>query len=162
MIQATVNGKQFVVEGSKVNGEALALDLQQINERDTHILLNNKSYNTTLVSYNADDKKAIVRVNGNDYEIAIKDATDLLLEKLGLGSAAAKKINNLKAPMPGLIVNIAATEGQQLKKGDTILVLEAMKMENVIKAPADVVVKKIKVSLKQAVEKGEVMVEFGD
>ncbi len=162
MIQATVNGKQFVVEGSKVNGEALALDLQQINERDAHILLNNKSYNTTLVSYNADDKKAIVRVNGNDYEIAIKDATDLLLEKLGLGSAAAKKINNLKAPMPGLIVNIAATEGQQLKKGDTILVLEAMKMENVIKAPADVVVKKIKVSLKQAVEKGEVMVEFGD
>jgi acetyl/propionyl-CoA carboxylase alpha subunit len=161
MIQATVNGKQFAVEGNNVNGENLALDLQQINERDAHVLLNHQSYNTTLISYNAEEKKAIVRVNGNDYEVALKNNTDLLLEKLGMGNVAAKKINNLKAPMPGLIVSINVAEGQEVKKGDAILVLEAMKMENVIKAPADVTIKKINVALKQAVEKSEVLVEFG-
>lgn len=160
MVQATVNGKQFVVEGNTVNGEELAIDLQQITGRDAHVLLNHQSFNTTIISYDAAEKKAVVRVNGNDYEVSLKDQTDLLLDKLGLNNVRTAKINQLKAPMPGLIVNISATEGQSLKKGDAVLVLEAMKMENVIKAPADVVVKKIKVQIKQAVEKGEVMVEF--
>ena len=160
MIQATVNGKQYLVENSNINGKDLAIDFQVLSEKDAHILLQHQSYNTTLVSFNADEKKAIVRVNGNDYEVALKDSTDLLLEKMGIAGSAKLKINQLKAPMPGLIVNITASEGQNLKKGDAILVLEAMKMENVLKAPADVTVKQIKVSLKQAVEKGEVLVEF--
>ena len=160
MIQATVNGKQYLVENSNINGEDLAIDFQVLSEKDAHILLQHQSYITTLVSFNADEKKAIVRVNGNDYEVALKDSTDLLLEKMGIAGSAKLKINQLKAPMPGLIVNITASEGQSLKKGDAILVLEAMKMENVLKAPADVTVKQIKVSLKQAVEKGEVLVEF--
>ncbi len=160
MIEATVGGKKFSIEGENVNGMQLAVDYKRLSESDAHILLNHHSFNASVISFNAEEKKVVVRVNGNDYEVALKDQTDLLLEKLGLSSASKQKVNNLKAPMPGLIVAIPATEGQALKKGDAVLVLEAMKMENVIKAPADVTVKKIKVQLKQAVEKGEVMVEF--
>jgi biotin carboxyl carrier protein len=62
--------------------------------------------------------------------------------------------------MPGLIINVSVTEGTEVQKGDTLLILEAMKMENVIKSPRQGKVKKINVQLKQAVEKNQVMLEF--
>lgn len=158
MIQATVSGKQFFFEADDADS---AVDVQVLNERNLHIIHHNKSYNATLISFNQEDKKLTVRINGNDYDVQLKNETDLLLEKLGMNSAATKKVNNLKAPMPGLIVNIIAKEGASISKGEPLIILEAMKMENVIKAPADVVVKSIKVQPKQAVEKGEILMEFG-
>lgn len=158
MIQATVSGKQFFFEADDADS---AVDIQVLNERNLHIIHHNKSYNATLISFNQEDKKLTVRINGNDYDVQLKNETDLLLEKLGMNNAATKKVNNLKAPMPGLIVNIIAKEGAFISKGEPLIILEAMKMENVIKAPADVVVKSIKVQPKQAVEKGEILMEFG-
>jgi biotin carboxyl carrier protein len=158
MIQATVSGKQFFFEADDADSE---VDIQVLNERNLHIIHQNKSYNATLISFNEEEKKLTVRINGNDYDVQLKNETDLLLEKLGMNSAATKKVNNLKAPMPGLIVNIIAKEGASISKGEPLIILEAMKMENVIKAPADVVVKSIKVQPKQAVEKGEILMEFG-
>jgi biotin carboxyl carrier protein len=102
----------------------------------------------------------VVRVNGNDYEIAIKDKYDLLLQQLGISAKASSAAQNIKAPMPGLIINVVAKEGDEVKKGDTLLILEAMKMENVIKSPRDGKVKKVNIVLKQAVEKNQVLLEF--
>jgi biotin carboxyl carrier protein len=62
--------------------------------------------------------------------------------------------------MPGLIRTIVVAEGQEVKKGDVILILEAMKMENALKSPADLVVKSIKVQQGQAVEKNQLLIEF--
>jgi biotin carboxyl carrier protein len=73
---------------------------------------------------------------------------------------AAGKVNNLKAPMPGLVLRMNVKVGDTVKKGDALLVLEAMKMENVIKAAGDGVVKKITATEKTAVEKGAVLIEF--
>ena len=70
------------------------------------------------------------------------------------------KANVVKAPMPGLVLRIIAKEGDTVKKGDGILVLEAMKMENVIKADGDGTIKRICVSEKQAVEKNTLLVEL--
>ena len=70
------------------------------------------------------------------------------------------KLNEIKAPMPGLVVRITVEEGAEVKKGDSLLVLEAMKMENVIKAPGDAVVGKIKVNAGQAVEKNQLLISF--
>jgi biotin carboxyl carrier protein len=70
------------------------------------------------------------------------------------------KVNELKAPMPGLVLDIVVSEGQEVKKGDALVVLEAMKMENILKSPADVVVKKISVKKGTAVEKNQVLVLF--
>lgn len=159
MIQATIAGKQFIFNDTDENSD---IDIKILDEHHLHIIHNYKSYNATLISFNKEEKKITVRINGNDYEVTLKNDTDLLLEKLGMNSSSQQKINNLKAPMPGLIINIAAQEGEHIKKGEPLIVLEAMKMENVIKAPADVTVKKIKVSPKEAVEKGMVLMEFGE
>jgi biotin carboxyl carrier protein len=90
----------------------------------------------------------------------LKEPIDILLEKLGMKNMGAKKMNNLKAPMPGLITKIMVKEGDEIKQGEPLLILEAMKMENVFKAAADVKIKSVKIAEKQAVEKGAELITF--
>ncbi|HSH65835.1 MAG TPA: acetyl-CoA carboxylase biotin carboxyl carrier protein subunit, partial [Bacteroidia bacterium] len=71
------------------------------------------------------------------------------------------KINEIKAPMPGLVLDIRVNEGDSIQKGDAVIVLEAMKMENIIKSPVDGTIKKINVKKGLAVEKNQVLVQFG-
>ncbi|HLL94438.1 MAG TPA: biotin/lipoyl-containing protein, partial [Spirosoma sp.] len=83
-----------------------------------------------------------------------------LLEKMGMSNAVSAKVNTLKAPMPGLIVGINVAVGDTISKGDSVLILEAMKMENNLKAPGDGTVKAIRAIKGDRVEKGQVLVEF--
>ncbi len=77
-----------------------------------------------------------------------------------MDSLNSSKVNEVKAPMPGLVLDIRVSEGDEVKKGDPILVLEAMKMENIIKSPTDGVIKKINVKKGLAVEKNQVLINF--
>ncbi len=124
------------------------------------VLYNGRSYNAEVVSIDADTKSIALKINGQRIELAAKDRVDLLLERMGLSNAAIKKVNELKAPMPGLIVDIRVVPGQAVLKGDPLLVLEAMKMENILKAPADGTVSSLKVNLRDNVQKGQVLVQF--
>lgn len=161
MIKAIVNGKdEFVVEGNTLNGSVVQMDLIALRDNAFHILHNNKSYVATLTSFSEEDKTMMVNVNGNNYEITIRDKNDLLLQKLGLGQKSSSAVRILKAPMPGLIIQVSAEEGQQVNKGDTLMILEAMKMENAIKSPRDGVVKKVNVALRHPVEKNQPLIEF--
>jgi acetyl/propionyl-CoA carboxylase alpha subunit len=145
MIKATVNGgRQLTIEGSTIDGLERSLELIQVGENNYSLLLDNVSYNAQMVSYNKEEKKLVLLVNGNEYEVAIKDKTDILLQEMGINVTTVAKHNLFKAPMPGLIRTIGVTEGQAVNKGDVILILEAMKMENALKSPADLVVKKYK------------------
>ena len=101
-----------------------------------------------------------VKINNTSYSLDIKDKYDDLLHSLGLDSLASKKVNDIKAPMPGMVLNILVTEGQEVKKGDPILVLEAMKMENVLKSPTDGIIKKIAINKGVAVEKNQILIQF--
>ena len=161
MIKATINDKKkFTVEGTSLNGTAVDWDLIEVRENTFHIIKNNKSYNATLISFNAEEKAMVLNVNGNDYEISIKDKNDLLLQQLGISTKSSSAVQFIKAPMPGLIINISIAVGDEVTKGDTLLILEAMKMENVIKSPRDGKIKKVSVELRKAVEKNQVMLEF--
>ncbi len=161
MIKATINGKkEFSVGDNELNGNAVEWDIIEVRDNTFHILKDNKSYNATLISFNAEEKTMVINVNGNDYEISIKDKYDLLLQQLGITAKSASAVQSIKAPMPGLIINVVAKEGDEVKKGDTLLILEAMKMENVLKSPRDGVIKKVKAELKQTVEKNQVLIEF--
>ncbi|MEJ0056943.1 MAG: acetyl-CoA carboxylase biotin carboxyl carrier protein subunit [Bacteroidota bacterium] len=89
-----------------------------------------------------------------------RDKFDILLEKMGMNASAAGKVNVIKAPMPGLIIDLRVKAGDTVNAGDPLLVLEAMKMENIIKAPGEGVVKQVKVKKGDTVEKGQLLIEF--
>jgi biotin carboxyl carrier protein len=77
-----------------------------------------------------------------------------------LDNIAAKKINDIKAPMPGMVLSVLVSEGQEVKKGDSLIVLEAMKMENILKSPADGIIKKVVANKGTAVEKNQLLIQF--
>ena len=79
---------------------------------------------------------------------------------MGFGKASIKQVKEIKAPMPGLVLEIAVTDGQEVSEGDKLLILEAMKMENSIMIQTSAIIKKVSVSAGQAVEKGQVLVEL--
>lgn len=150
----------FNENGATVADAQLSWDLQVLPNGTYSILANGKSYNAELIHIDRVAKLMSVKIEGNTYNVAIKEPIDQLLQRMGLNMSATKKVDAIKAPMPGLVLKIMVEEGQEIKKGDPVLILEAMKMENVFKAPADATVKAIKVIERKAVEKGEVLIEL--
>jgi biotin carboxyl carrier protein len=141
------------------NHEATA-DIRQLDSSVYHIISDLKSYNAEVVSFDKSTKIATIKVNGTIYNVAAKDQYDLLLDKLGLSDLNNAKVSEVKAPMPGLVLKVFVKEGGEVKKGENLFVLEAMKMENIIKSPADVTVKTIKIKPGDKVEKGQVLIVF--
>ena len=165
MYTINVNNK-FKSKIEKVNNTWLAndkeinLDLIKVKEGSYHIILNHQSYSVEVLKFDAQEKLLSLKVNGNKYNVQVKDKYDELLHSLGLDTLAVKKVNDIKAPMPGLVLKIMVEEGAEVKKGDPLIVLEAMKMENILKSPHDGVVKKIAVKKGVAVEKNQVLINF--
>jgi biotin carboxyl carrier protein len=164
MYKASVNEKKFEItindHGLIVNGEALVWDLVKISEGYFHILYKNKSYRAEAVKSDAATKSFTFKINGRNYTVDLKDKFDLLLEQMGMNNTAAGKINHVKAPMPGLIIDLKIKAGDQVKAGDPLLILEAMKMENILKSPGEGIVKNVKIKKGDSVEKGQVLIEF--
>lgn len=144
----------------KVNGKSITLDSVRLSDNQTHVLYQNRSYSIEIVSEDKQEKTMAVKVNGNTYHITLEDQYDQLLKKLGLDNMAANKVKEVKAPMPGLVLNIVVKEGQEIKKGENLLILEAMKMENILKSPSDGIIQKIAVNIGDKVEKNQVLVIF--
>jgi biotin carboxyl carrier protein len=143
-----------------VNGVPVELDLSTIGNDSTHVLYQNKSFNTEIVELNKTDKTCKIKVNGNIYQISIEDQFDVLLKQLGLDNLTANKVLEIKAPMPGLVLKVLVEEGTEVKKGDNLVILEAMKMENILKSSTDGVVKKILIKQGDKVEKNQILVQF--
>jgi biotin carboxyl carrier protein len=140
-----------------LNNEQKDISFAALSENKYHVLMNNKSYNVEVISINTELKTASLKVNNRVYECEIKDQFDDLLKSLGLDNLNTKKLNDIKAPMPGLVLKVLIEEGQEFKKGDNLLVLEAMKMENILKAPDDGKVKSVKIKPGDKVEKNEIL-----
>jgi len=165
MYTAKIGDKSYEIDKNQskdllLNGEIVKWDKITSGTTGYHIIRNNKGYQVEVISISKEDKMATIQVNGNRYDIELKDQYDTLLENLGMASMNVKKNNDYKAQMPGLIIDVRVAVGDEIKKGDPLMVLEAMKMENIIKASDDVVIKAIKVEIGQAVEKKQVLIEF--
>lgn len=137
-----------------------SLDAVCIEQSKFHILKDNKPYKVEIVSADFIAKKYTIKVNNNTCEVAISDALDELIKSMGIERGRTKVVNAIKAPMPGLILEISVEVGQTVKENDPLLILEAMKMENSFLSPRDGVIKSIAVEKGNAVDKGQLLVEF--
>ena len=161
MNKITINGKNiYQAEGNIVNGKTLIADMIRLDERFFHILQEGKSFQVEVVNVDKPEKMLTLKVNGSMYEIAIKDKFDQLIEELGFGGGVQNKMRELRAPMPGLVIDIRVKAGDAVQKGDAVIVLEAMKMENVLKAAGEGIVKSIEVAKGVSVEKNQVLLIF--
>jgi biotin carboxyl carrier protein len=158
--EVNVNGKRFQVNlqdaaSGTLNGSPFALDVQKVSDSIYHIIRDHRTYEVELLD------EGRVKVNGAIYSTERVDRFDALLKELGMDRGAASKVAEVKAPMPGLVLKVLVTAGATVSKGDALLVLEAMKMENVIKSPTDGIIASIEVQQGKTVEKNQVMVKFG-
>ncbi len=144
----------------QLNGQPVDWDVEVTGQHTFSIMWNQEHYDAEVQSFDKKAKKVRVKVNNNIYEMDVKDEFDLLLEKMGMHQGAGAKLNELKSPMPGLVLDVMVTSGQEVKKGDPLLILEAMKMENVLKSPGEGVVKEVAVTSGDAVEKNALLIEF--
>lgn len=148
-------------ENFELNTDKLKeLDLIRNGELTYHLLNKNKSFQVEVIQADFNKKEYTISLNSNTYKLKISDALDLMIEEMGYSFNGAKKLNEIHAPMPGIIIDLEVKKGAVVKEGDTILILEAMKMENSIKCPKDGIVKSIHTQKGDAVEKGKLLIEL--
>lgn len=136
------------------------LDAIKVAPSKFHILQDNTPFKAEITQADFNSKSYQVKVNNNKYNVLINNDLDVLIKQMGFEIGASKKINEIKAPMPGLILDIPIKVGQEVKEDDALLILEAMKMENILTAPRDGIIKSISVKKGEAVEKNQLLIEF--
>lgn len=143
--------------------DALNLDAIELAPKGSyHVLQNNIPYAAKVVDSNFNDKSYRIEVNNKTYQVKINDGLDNLIKAMGFNVGASKQIHTIKAPMPGLILEINVQVGQKVKENDPLLVLEAMKMENSVLSPRQGTIKSVAVKKGDAVNKNQLLIEFND
>jgi biotin carboxyl carrier protein len=135
-------------------------DIIRISNSKYHVLYNHKSTITEMVESNFGAKSYTIKINNNTYNININNDLDNLIKEMGFEVGASKLVDVIRAPMPGLILDIQVKVGQEIKENDALLILEAMKMENIITSPRDGIIKSIAVTKSDAVDKNQLLIEF--
>lgn len=136
------------------------IDALQTSESEYHVLHDDQSFHTEIVNTDFNQKTYTVKVNDNVYTVDIANKLDMQIAKMGFSLGSSKQVNAIKAPMPGLLLDIHVEIDQEVKEDDPLLILEAMKMENVILSPRDGVIKSIAATKGDAVDKGQLLIEF--
>ncbi len=166
MIKAKLNNREeFEIEDQAgphfiINGEAFALEITSVGDGVMIARNGPARYKVSVLDADPGNKTFVLKVNGRKHKVVLRDRHDLLLEKMGMNQTLSSEISNIKAPMPGLISEIQCQVGDDVIKGDNVIVLEAMKMENMIKSPADGVIKEIRVKVGESVEKNQILIQF--
>jgi len=119
-----------------------------------------KSEIIEVLSIDFETKSMKIRHKHHVHDILFKNDLDLVLDKMGIKREVENLSTDIKAPMPGKVIEIAVKEGDKIERGAAIIILEAMKMENVLKAEVDCSIKKVLVNSSESVEKNQVLVEF--
>ncbi len=159
--QTIVNGQSFDIEINEdgrilVNGEARVIDFRELRAGELYsMLLDHYSYEAVVEER---DERFHVLIAGEMYEARVTDERSRRLESAFMAFGDAGSEVQIRAPMPGLIVRVPVDEGQEVHKGDTVVILESMKMENELKSPRDGTVRHINVAAGDSVEQNRVLV----
>ena len=157
----TIGDKTYTVEINDdghvtVDGQTYTIDLEGLSARNLYsLIIDNKSYEA-FVENEGDEARVLLR--GDLYEAKVADERAVRLAKSAGGTPLSGGDFHLKAPMPGLVVAVPVTDGQAVKKGDILIILESMKMQNELKSPRDGTIQRVKVKGGDIVEQNQVMV----
>lgn len=167
MYQIESEGKKFEVtfddEGQAtgtINGRDFAIDIVAGGDGEFNVIRGYRSYQAQVLHFDPVSKSIDIMVEGHKFSLKVKDRYDLLLEKLGLGDLNTAQAKDLVSPMPGLVLEILVKPGAKVQKGDALIILEAMKMENILKAGADGIIDECYVKQGDSAEKNEVLITF--
>lgn len=153
-VEFTKENNQWVANGQN------AVTLFPQNSQTLLLQTNNQTIQVRCLSVDRSAKTVTVLYNNQKYTAKITEPMDELLKLMGLENALVPKISEVKAPMPGLVLDVLVSVGQTVEMGEKILTLEAMKMENAIKSPTAGTVASVHVSKGQAVDKNFVLIRF--
>lgn len=157
----SVGDKTFIIDVNRegqvtVDGEIVPVDFLSLDQTNAFsLLLNNHSYEM-LVSEQDDDYHVLAL--GHLFTVHVEDERARRLAQASRGFVPGSGEIQVKAPMPGLVVSIPVADGQIVKRGDVLVVLESMKMENELKAPRDGTVSSVRVQPRQSVEQNQTLI----
>lgn len=152
-MSVTVNTMNLLKDSNPSEIKVLGENVFSVDNGSSNLILE-------VLKVDLADKTMTIRTNHRTFDVVFKDELDVVLDKMGIKRSAEVVSKNIKAPMPGKVLEILAQEGAKISKGDNVLILEAMKMENVIKAEIDCVIKKIHISKLDNVEKNQILIEL--
>jgi len=163
MAKISIENSSFNIEKKEhflsLNGKEISHDLLKNPNRKYHLIVDNLSYQIQVLQKETSSGKLILRINNRVITTNLDNKLTELLKKMGMESGK-KKLKDLKAPMPGLVLDILTKEGEQVIEGQELIVLEAMKMENAIKSPQDGVIRSINVQQKDKIDKNHTLLSF--
>ena len=164
MYKIQSENKSYLVEFNDqkviLNNDEFQWDLLKTGNKTFHIIKDNISYTAELIEEDSSNKSIKIKINNSVYTFSIQDKNDILIEKLGIKKTDPDKLSTIKAPMPGLIVELLVEKNQEVEKDQPLLILEAMKMENIIKASGSGKIAVIHAKKGNNVEKNELLIEF--
>jgi len=156
----TIGNKEFLVEildehHVSINGKTYEVDFDSVSGQPVYSLIADGKSHEAYVRESDDEWQVLLR--GRLFPVKVEDEREKRLRAAAGGGVAETGEFHLKAPMPGLVVAVPVTEGQEVKKGDVLLILESMKMQNELKSPRDGTVNRIKVKTGESVEQKQAL-----
>jgi biotin carboxyl carrier protein len=151
-----VNAGQYTFQ--LIDSDNITLNDSDVNNQI--ILDNNKAKLVSVKEVNHELKRYQIQIDGRTYLVHISDAVDQQILKMNLKSKKSNKLKELRAPMPGLVRQVNVQEGDEVDSGDFLFILEAMKMENVLKSPVNGIVSELFVKPGESVEKNQILLSF--
>jgi biotin carboxyl carrier protein len=148
------NVQEFLIGEDRIQ----SLDILKESDSAYHVLDKKKSVLARVVDADFNNKTYTININSNNYEVKIQTPLDDLIKKMGYTSGSGRVVNSVAAPMPGIIIGMQVKKGQEVKEGETLLILEAMKMENAILCPKDAKIKEVYVAIGDTVDKNKLLI----
>ena len=157
MYKVLIKGQEIIVTQKDVDDLDISYNK---NDGFYQVLNDGKSHRISPIGNSNQGKLQLLQINDLNIEAVIYNPLDQQVEEMGLSNINTHKSKNIVAPMPGLILDIMCKEGEEIEEGKSLLILEAMKMENVIKAEGSGTIGKVHKSIGETVEKGELIIEI--
>jgi biotin carboxyl carrier protein len=148
--------KEFDFEWTTEGNDTISI--APVNENTLSIIFNNKVYEVICEAADINSKSFQLKVNGAFHKVTLQDDLDILIREMGMKIVSKRISDNIISPMPGLLRQVNVQVGETLEAGHPVLILEAMKMENILKAAGSGIVKEIHVNPGQTVEKGQLLI----